>query len=140
MSNQTANFFQGEKVADTKNQLQRLVSSLPKPNDKSLLLQTVALFETLLSKIHDLQAENETLKTRVEVESENRSTTNDQMILEMELSRKDLQIARQVGLPTIQIKLPYCYFYLVGSEVSDFVRFPFIHTFIIFIPRAINRW
>ncbi|XP_059082572.1 restin homolog [Tigriopus californicus] len=87
--------FRGEKVADTKNQLQRLVSSLPKANDKSLLLQTVALFETLLSKIHDLQAENETLKTRVEFESENRSTTNDQMILEMELSRKDLQIARQ---------------------------------------------
>ena len=33
------------------------------PSDKSLLLQTVALFETLLSKIKELQNENAKLKS-----------------------------------------------------------------------------
>lgn len=34
---------------------------IPEPSGKSLLLQTVALFETLLSKIQSMKKENETM-------------------------------------------------------------------------------
>ena len=54
--------FRNEKVADTKSRLRDLMSSLSVASDKSLLLQTTALFETLLNKIHNLQGENERLK------------------------------------------------------------------------------
>ena len=54
--------FRNEKVADTKSRLRDLMSSLSGASDKSLLLQTTALFETLLSKIHKLQDENEKLR------------------------------------------------------------------------------
>ena len=54
--------FRNEKVADTKSRLRDLMSSLSGASDKSLLLQTTALFETLLNKIHNLQGENERLK------------------------------------------------------------------------------
>lgn len=75
--------FRKEKVADTKSKLQALVSSTPEAGNKSLLLQTVALFETLLAKIRELQDENEKIKANVDVESK-----NDMVILELEGARK----------------------------------------------------
>ena len=73
--------FRNEKVADTKTRLQALMGSIPEAQDKSLLLQTVALFETLLKKIHTLQAENDGLKG------------NEQLVLELEAAREELRSA-----------------------------------------------
>jgi len=53
--------FRSEKVSDTKLKLHELMNHIPEPGGKSLLLQTVALFETLLFKIQSLKVENETL-------------------------------------------------------------------------------
>ncbi len=83
--------FRKEKVADTKSRLQALVSSTPEANNKSLLLQTVALFETLLAKIHNLQDENEQMKLRLEVESK-----YDMVVLELEGAREALVKSKEV--------------------------------------------
>ena len=76
------------------------------PSDKSLLLQTVALFETLLSKIHQLQDENISLKTTQQDVSDRKWSNSDEMnkihadrdqlILELEDSRNKLNKANQV--------------------------------------------
>ena len=76
------------------------------PSDKSLLLQTVALFETLLSKIKELQNENAKLKSDQQDLSErnNLSVENmkkihsdrDQLVLELEESRNKLNNANKV--------------------------------------------
>ena len=76
------------------------------PSDKSLLLQTVALFETLLSKIKELQNENAKLKSDQQDLSErnNSSVENmkkihsdrDQLVLELEESRNKLNNANKV--------------------------------------------
>ncbi|CAB4059475.1 MINDY3_4 [Lepeophtheirus salmonis] len=81
------NDFRKEKVSTTKSRLQALVETTPQANDKSLLLQTVALFESLLSKIQDLQKENEQLK-----KSGNRF---DDIVLDLEDSRRKLEDALQ---------------------------------------------
>ena len=85
------------------------------PSDKSLLLQTVALFETLLSKIHELQNENSKLKTDQQ-DLDHSKVSNlediqkihadrDQLVLELEESRNKLNNANQVKI-TIE-KIPY---------------------------------
>ena len=76
------------------------------PSDKSLLLQTVALFETLLSKIKQLQNENAKLKTEqqdlyssnaLSVENMNKiHSDRDQLVLELEESRNKLNNANKV--------------------------------------------
>ena len=76
------------------------------PSDKSLLLQTVALFETLLSKIKELQNENAKLKSDQQDLSDrnNLSVENmkkihsdrDQLVLELEESRNKLNNANKV--------------------------------------------
>ena len=83
--------MQKEKVATTKTRLQALVTSTPAAGDKSLLLQSVALFETLLAKIHALQDENEAMKGR-------RADADDygHAVLELESTRKELREANQV--------------------------------------------
>jgi len=53
--------FRNEKIGDTKTRLHQLMDHIPEPSGKSLLLQTVALFETLLSKIQSMKKENETM-------------------------------------------------------------------------------
>ena len=63
-----------------------MVTSTPEAGDKSLLLQTVALFETLLAKIHDLQAQNDKFRAREEEGS------YDGLVLELESARKDIQV------------------------------------------------
>lgn len=85
--------FRKEKVADTKSRLQALVSSTPQARDKSLLLQTVALFETLLTKIHSLQDENGELKAQVKREAEG---SYDQVVLDLESTRVELGKAQEV--------------------------------------------
>ena len=84
--------MQKEKVADTKTKLHALMSSIPRAVDKSLLLQTLALFETLLAKIHDLQAENERNKAKVDKED-----NYGNVVLELEDSRERLREAQKVG-------------------------------------------
>ena len=54
--------FRNEKIGDTKLKLQALMDSIPEPGGRALLLQTVALFETLLARIHSLQAEAKEVK------------------------------------------------------------------------------
>ena len=72
------------------------------PSDKSLLLQTVALFETLLSKIKELQNENTKLKSDEQNLHENKEdlekihADRDQLVLELEESRHKLTTANQV--------------------------------------------
>ena len=76
------------------------------PSDKSLLLQTVALFETLLSKIKELQNENAKLKSDQQDLSDrnNLSVENmkkihsdrDQLVLELEESQNKLNFANKV--------------------------------------------
>ena len=76
------------------------------PSDKSLLLQTVALFETLLSKIKQLQNENAKLKTdqqdlyssnALSIENMNKiHSDRDQLVLELEESRNKLNNANKV--------------------------------------------
>ena len=83
------------------------------PSDKSLLLQTVALFETLLSKINELKNENTKLKTdqhdfyNSKVSSlediQKIHADRDQLVLELEESRNKLNQANQVEILTEQI-------------------------------------
>ena len=83
--------MQKEKVADTKTKLHALMSSIPRAVDKSLLLQTLALFETLLAKIHELQEEKG--KARASEEERYRN-----VVLELEESREKLREAQKVRL------------------------------------------
>ena len=83
------------------------------PSDKSLLLQTVALFETLLSKINELKNENAKLKTdqhdfyNSKVSSlediQKIHADRDQLVLELEESRNKLNQANQVEILTENI-------------------------------------
>ena len=76
------------------------------PSDKSLLLQTVALFETLLSKIKELQNDNAKLKSdqqgfyeRIQLNDENIKkihSDRDQLVLELEESQNKLNFANKV--------------------------------------------
>ena len=72
----------------------------PQTQDKSLLIQTVALFEALLGKIHQLQEENDTLKTTLESnkEVEELSKERDQIIFELEATRNKLEDSNKVLL------------------------------------------
>ena len=78
------------------------------PSDKSLLLQTVVLFETLLAKIHELQDENAKLQTGQQDLYNNKHShleeiqkihaDRDQLVLELEASRNRLNAANQVQI------------------------------------------
>ena len=82
------------------------------PSDKSLLLQTVALFETLLSKIKELQNENTKLKSDEQNLHESKISNledlekihadRDQLVLELEESRHKLTTANQVQIILIK--------------------------------------
>ena len=77
-------------------------------SDKSLLLQTVALFETLMSKIKDLQDENAKIKSDYNDLSHSQTlkleditkihADRDQLVLELEESRNKLNNANQVRI------------------------------------------
>ena len=83
---------QKEKVTDTKHKLQALVTTTPEAGDKSLLLQSVALLETLLSKIHTLQEENEDLK-KVQRAQQDGEPPYGEVVLELESTRRRLEEA-----------------------------------------------
>ena len=66
--------------------------------DKSLLIQTVALFEALLGKMHNLQEENDSMRIKLEnnIEFEQLTKDRDQIILELESTRQRLEDSNQV--------------------------------------------
>ena len=76
-------------MSDTKHRLQQLMAQISSTTDKSLLVQTVVLFETLLAKIQQLQADNQQL----EAVSHQQLQDNQQlkkMVLENDLDRDNL--------------------------------------------------
>jgi transcriptional regulator with GAF, ATPase, and Fis domain len=79
-------------VSDTKHRLQQLMTQISSTNDKSLLLQTLVLFETLLNKIKQLQEENQKLKTNFETSELDR----DNLVLELESMKNKLETANKV--------------------------------------------
>ena len=70
----------------------------PQTQDKSLLIQTVALFEALLGKMHHLQEENDSMRTKLEnnIEIEQLTKDRDQIVLELESTRQRLENSNQV--------------------------------------------
>ena len=70
----------------------------PQTQDKSLLIQTVALFEALLGKMHLLQEENDSMRTKLEnnIEIEQLTKDRDQIVLELEATRQRLENSNQV--------------------------------------------
>merc|ERR1711971_990861 len=58
--------FQDQKIQETQAKLHALVREVAGPSSKSLLLQTVALFEALLARIKELQTELTQLKRKEE--------------------------------------------------------------------------
>ena len=90
--------WQNEKVADTKTRLQKLMLHTPQTQDKSLLVQTVALFEALLGKINQLQDDNDVLKKTLEnnIEVEQLTKDRDQIVLELESTRYALEQSKEV--------------------------------------------
>ena len=70
----------------------------PQTQDKSLLIQTVALFEALLGKMHHLQEENDSMRTKLEnnIEIEQLTKDRDQIVLELESTMQRLEDSKQV--------------------------------------------
>ena len=70
----------------------------PQTQDKSLLIQTVALFEALLGKMHHLQEENDSMRTKLEnnIEIEQLTKDRDQIVLELECTMQRLEDSKQV--------------------------------------------
>ncbi len=83
-------FFQNEKVSDTKHRLQQLMAQISSTTDKSLLVQTVVLFETLVNKIQQLTDENQALKSN--------ELDRDHLVLDLESTKNKLEFANQVLL------------------------------------------
>lgn len=79
-------------MALTRDKLQALVSSTSEASSKSVLLQTVALFETLVAKINALQVENDTLKAEKTCDDKFES-----VIFELEQARKELANVSEVS-------------------------------------------
>lgn len=101
--------FKNEKVADTKSRLHRLMLNTPQTQDKSLLIQTVALFEALLSKIDQLQDENESMKKELSNNKELQDLTKDRdaIVLELELKRSELEKAQEMIIQLTTVKHSY---------------------------------
>ena len=81
-------FRQNEKVSDTRLRLQQLMGQTTSTKDKTVLVQTVVLFETLVKKIQQLQDENQKMKSA--------ELDRDQMVLELESMKNQLEIADKV--------------------------------------------
>ncbi len=64
--------------------------------DKSLLVQTVALFEALLGKINQLQEENDSMKMQLQHNAELDQVTKDRdaIVLELEATRQQLEASQ----------------------------------------------
>ena len=105
--------FQNEKIGDTKTKLHELMNHIPEPGGKSLLLQTLALFETLLSKIQTMKTENETmsaengrltscLQTKCDVE-DNLKQTEDKLVTVNEVKYNVIKYFTTIRLKIILI-------------------------------------
>jgi len=95
--------FRNEKIFETQQKLHALVGHVQGSTSKSLLLQTVALFEALLTRIKELQQENQKLKELCEmnnVEPEDKESNvgaNDEFILEIEkLNQEKLALKQEL--------------------------------------------
>jgi len=95
--------FRNEKIHETQQKLHALVGHVQGSTSKSLLLQTVALFEALLTRIKELQQENQKLKELCEmnnVEPEDKESNvgaNDEFILEIEkLNQEKLALKQEL--------------------------------------------
>jgi len=95
--------FRNEKIFETQQKLHALVGHVQGSTSKSLLLQTVALFEALLTRIKELQQENQKLKELCEmnnVEPEDKESNvgaNDDFILEIEkLNQEKLALKQEL--------------------------------------------
>ena len=90
--------FQDQKIQETQLQLQALVREVAGPSSKSLLLQTVALFEALLVRIKELQEELGRFRRKAEEDRKNEldeGEREDGMVLEMEQLSKELNRTKQ---------------------------------------------
>jgi len=104
--------FRNEKIHETQQKLHALVGHVQGPNSKSLLLQTVALFEALLTRIKELQQENRKLKEVCgmnTIEHEDKASNagaNDDLVLEIEKLNQE-KIALQQELKEAQTLIQY---------------------------------
>merc|ERR1719450_1753690 len=90
--------FQDQKIQETQAKLHALVREVAGPSSKSLLLQTVALFEALLARIKELQTELAQLKRKEEEEEEKEileDKRNDELILEVESLSRELASTKE---------------------------------------------
>ena len=90
--------FQDQKIQETQAKLHALVREVAGPTSKSLLLQTVALFEALLARIKELQTELGQLKKKGEEEEEKErveDNRNDDLVLEVEALSRELASTKQ---------------------------------------------
>jgi len=104
--------FRNEKIHETQQKLYALVGHVQGSTSKSLLLQTVALFEALLTRIKELQQENQKLKemcdmNNIEAEEKSSNTgTNDDLVLEIEKLNQE-KIGLQQELKEAQDQIEY---------------------------------
>ena len=90
--------FQDQKIQETQAKLQALVREVAGPSSKSLLLQTVALFEALLARIKELQTEVAEMRKKEEEEVEKEMVDdkrNDELILEVEKLSRELASTKE---------------------------------------------
>ena len=91
--------FQNEKIHETQQKLHALVSHVEGPSSKSLLIQTVALFEALLTRIKDLQNEIEKLKSLKSIDEEGNKEvikTNEELVMALEsLNTKNMLLTSE---------------------------------------------
>ena len=93
--------FQDQKIQETQSKLHALVREVSGPSSKSLLLQTVALFEALLARIKELQGELAELRKKEKEEvkrEEEDDKRGDELVLEIEcLSRELANTKEELG-------------------------------------------
>ena len=90
--------FQDQKIQETQAKLQALVREVAGPSSKSLLLQTVALFEALLARIKELQTEVAEMRKKEEDEVEKEMVDdkrNEELILEVEKLSRELASTKE---------------------------------------------
>merc|ERR1719450_1818052 len=83
--------FQDQKIQETQAKLQALVREVAGPSSKSLLLQTVALFEALLARIKELQTEVVEMMEKEMVGDKRK----DELILEVEKLSRELASTKE---------------------------------------------
>ena len=84
------------------------------PSSKSLLIQTVALFEALLARIKDLQQTNENLQMKERIEEADQDSRNiDNLILEIEKLNLTIIAMKQVN----KVKIKFIFLLMAPSPI-----------------------